>query len=80
MHIQEEVTQGDPLLMFLNGITLFLLSEELRAIDPALMVPFYLDNTSFYGLVQNIVHLLTLLLEQGSDMEYFPDPSKFLFV
>ena len=36
----ERVTQGDPLLMVLHGITRVLLTEELRDVDPTLLSPF----------------------------------------
>ena len=38
--IQEGVTQGDPLLMFLYGITLVPLSDELRDADSTLLSTF----------------------------------------
>ena len=37
---REGVTQGDPLSMVLYGITLVLLTEELRAADPGLLSPY----------------------------------------
>ena len=49
---REGVTQGDPLLMVLNGINLDPLAEELRAADPGLLSPFYGDNAAFKGLAQ----------------------------
>ena len=54
--------------------------EELRAADPALLVPFYADNDVFGGLVDWSVRLLTLLLEQVPAVEYLLDPKKSLLI
>ena len=35
--------------MVLYGITLFPLAEELRAVDPGLLSPFYEDDAAFDG-------------------------------
>ena len=46
---QEEVTQGETLLMVLYVITLFPLVEDLWYADPGLLSPLYMDNVVFYG-------------------------------
>ena len=48
--IRNEVTQGEPLLMVLYRIILAPLGEELRAVDPGLLSPFYADDAAFGGL------------------------------
>ena len=57
---REGVTQGDSLFMVLYGITLVPLAEELRAADPGLLSPFYVDNAAFDGSAQRSAHLLKL--------------------
>ena len=46
---REGVTQGDPLSMVQYGITLAPLEEGLRAADPGLLLPFYVDDAAFDG-------------------------------
>ena len=43
------VTQGDPLLLVLNGITLVPLMEDLRDADTTLLPPFYENDRAFDG-------------------------------
>ena len=45
--IREGLTQVDPLLMVLYGVTLAPLAEELRAADPWLLSPFYAGDSAF---------------------------------
>ena len=66
--------------MILYSITLAPLVEDLRATDPALLAPFYTDDAEFDGLDRQISHIMKLILEQGSDQGYLPDPSKYLFI
>ena len=49
---REGVTLGDPLSMFLYGITLDPMAEELRDADPTLFSPFYANDAAFYELVR----------------------------
>ena len=53
--IQEGVTQGEPLLMVLCGITLVPLTEELRDADPTILSPFYADDAAFDGSARQIL-------------------------
>ena len=46
----ERVTHVDPLLMVIYGITLVPLEEYLRAADPGLVSPFYVENATFNRL------------------------------
>ena len=46
---REGVTEGEYLSMVLYRITLTPLAEELRAADPGLLSPFYLDDVAFDG-------------------------------
>ena len=66
--------------MVLYGITLFPLSEELRAADPGLLSLFYADDADFDGLARRSAQLLKMLMKRGSDRGYFPDPAKSLFI
>ena len=76
----EGVTQGDPLLMVLYGITLVLLAEELGAADPGLLSPFYADDAAFGGLVRQSAQLLKIFMRRGPDRVYFPKPAKSLII
>ena len=49
---REGVTQGDPPSMVLYRITLFPLTEELRAADLGLLFPFYAEDVVFDGSAQ----------------------------
>ena len=64
---REGVTQGDPISIVLYGITLVPLSEELRAADPGLLSPFYVDDAAFNGLARQSAQLLKLLMKRGAD-------------
>ena len=66
--------------MVLYGITLVPLSEELRAADPGILLPFYADDAAFDGLAQRSAQLLKLLMRRGPDRGYFSGPAKSLFI
>ena len=66
--------------MVLYRITLVPLDEELRAVDPGIISPFYADDTAFDGLSRQSAQLLKLLVKRGLDQGYFPDPDKSLFI
>ena len=66
--------------MVLYGITLINLAEDLQASYPRLFTPFYTDNAEFYGSARKIAQLIKLILEQGMDQGYLPEPSKSLFI
>ena len=46
---QEGVTQEDTLFLFLYGVTLVPLTEELRAAYPGIIAPFYTYDAAFDG-------------------------------
>ena len=77
---REGVTQGDPLLIVLYGITLVPLGEELRAADLGLLLPFYANDAAFDGSAGQSVQLLKLLMKRGPYWVYFPKPAKSLFI
>ena len=66
--------------MVLYWTTLVPLAEELRAADPGLLSPFYVDDAAFDGSARRSAQLLKLLMKRGPDRRYFPDPSKSIFV
>ena len=66
--------------MVLCGITLIPLAEELRAADPGILSPFYVDDAAFGGSERRSAQLLKLLMKRGPDRGYFPDPAKSLFI
>ena len=47
---RDGLTQGDPISMVLYEITLVPLEEELRAVYPGLLLPFYADDAAFDSL------------------------------
>ena len=76
----ERITQGDPLLMVLYGITLAPLEEDLRAADLGLFSSFYADDAAFDGSARHSGQLLKLLMKRGPDRGYLPEPAKSLFI
>ena len=78
--IREGVTQGDPLLMVLYGITLVPLMEKLREADPTLSPTLYAYDTVSDGLAQRNAAQMRLLMDWGWDQGYFPDPANLLFI
>ena len=77
---REGVTQGDPVSMDLYGITLAPLAEELRAADPGILSPFYVDDAAFDGLARRSAQFLKLLMKRGPDQGYFLELAKSLFI
>ena len=71
---------GESFSMVLYGITLVPPKENIRAADPALLAPFYMDGTKFDGSAQQSAQLLILLLEQGSAWGYLLETSKLIFM
>ena len=74
------ITYEDLLPMVLYGITLVLLVEDPRAVDPGLLAPFYTDYATFEGLTRRSVWLMRLPLEWGKAQGYFTEISKSLFI
>ena len=54
--------------MLFYGITQVVLVKEIRMSDPALLAPFYADNSASDGSVQQSARILTLLLERGASL------------
>ena len=65
--------------MFLYGITLFPLTEEMRDADPPLLSPFYDDDTASDGSARRGAAQLRLMMDRGPGWGYFPEPAKSLF-
>ena len=51
-------------MVFLYGIILVSLAEELQAEDPRILAPFFVDDTMFDGSAQRSAKLLKLLMER----------------
>ena len=66
--------------MVLYGITFAPLAKELRAVDPGLLSPFYVDDAAFDGSSQCSAQLLKLLMNMGPDQGYFPEPDKSFLI
>jgi hypothetical protein len=77
---REGVTQGDPLSMFLYGLTLVPLAKFLRAQVPTVIQPWYADDCAMAGSVSNITTAMRLLLHYGPSRGYFPEPSKSILI
>ena len=69
-----------PFYMFLFGITLVPLSEELFRSTLDLLGPFYVDDAAFDGPAERSARLRTLLLNKGLMRVYFPELAKSLFI
>ena len=78
--IQEGVTQGYPLSMVLNRITIVPLAKEFRAAYTGMLYLFYVDDAAFDGSAQHSAQLLKLLMERAADWGYFPEPDNSLFI
>ena len=66
--------------MVLYRITLVSLAEDLRAVDPGLLSPFYADDVAFDGSARRSAHLLNLLMERGLEQGCSSKPDKYLFI
>ena len=66
--------------MIIYRIALIYLTEELRAADPGLLYPFYVDDAAFDGSARQSAQLLKLSIEMGPDRGYFSEPAKYLFI
>ena len=66
--------------MVFYGTTLIPLDEGLRAAELGILSLFYRDNVAFDRSERRIAQLLKLQMERGLDWEYFPEPSKSLFI
>ena len=66
--------------MVLYRITLVPLAEELRDADTNLLSLFYAEDGAFDGLARWSALQLQLLMDQGLDWGYFPEPAKLLFI
>ena len=64
--------------MVLYCITLAPLEEELRAADPGLLLPLYVDGAAFDGSARRSAQLLNLLMKRRAYRRIFPEPDKYL--
>ena len=66
--------------MVLYGITLVPLEEELWDVDTNLISTLYTDDAAFDGSERRSASQLCLLMNEGTDQGYFPEPAKSLFI
>ena len=66
--------------MFLYGIILIPLVEELLAVVPYALAQFYAGDAAFDGSTDRSARLMALILDQGPVRGYFPEPDKSLFI
>ena len=66
--------------MVIYGITLVPLVEDLQAVDPGILTPFYTEDTVFDGLVRCSTQLLNIILERVPKRGYFPNTAKLRFI
>ena len=66
--------------MLLYRIILVLLTKELRYADSTLLLPFYSGYVAFDGSSKRSATQLRLLMDQGLDWGYLPEPAKLLFI
>ena len=71
----EGVTQGDPLAMALFGIAVCPLADILRREFPAVLQPWYADNTAMMGAPADVAACFRRLQELGPHFGYHPSPS-----
>ena len=74
--IREGFTQGDPISMVLNGITLSPLAEDLRASDSGLLSPFNADHAAFDESARRSARLFKLLMKRGPYQGHLPKPTR----
>ena len=78
--IWEGVTQGDSLSIVLYGITLVLLTEDLKDADTTLLSTLYANDAVFDGSLRQSTTQLKILMDRGKDRGYFPNPAKSVFI
>ena len=66
--------------MVLYEIILIPLAEELRAGNPGMLSPFYVDDVAFDSSARRSAQLLNMLMKRGPDRGYFPDLDKSLLI
>ena len=66
--------------MVLYGITLVPLVEELKEVYTTILYPLYPYDVAFDGLVRRSAEQLHMLLDQGPDQGYFPEPDKLILI
>ena len=66
--------------MVLYGITIVPLAEDIRDSNHTLLSPFYADDAAFDELARRSAAQLHMLMDQGTDRGYLPEPSKSLFI
>ena len=56
------------------------MKRDLWESDPGILTPFYTDHAVFGGSMRQSSQFLNLILERRSNLEYFPDLAKLLFI
>ena len=77
---REGVTQGDPLSMFVYGITLCPLAARLREAEPAVIQPWFADDSCLAGNAKPVAHVMRELMKWGPVRGYYPEPDKSLAI
>ena len=66
--------------MLMYVITLVSLPEEISITNPTLLSQLYADDAAFDGSKMRSAAQLRLLMDQGPERGYFPEPAKSLFI
>ena len=80
LHSQEGVTQGCPLSMVAYALLLLPLIKQLKSEFQNTPSPWYADNGSVAGQLDNISKFFTRLCTLGPNYGYFPEESKSILV
>ena len=67
-------------MIVLYGITLVPLAKNLKDVDPIILSHFYTNDMSFNGSVMHSEAQFKLLMYQGPDQGYPPEPAESLFI
>ena len=79
LYSREDMTQGDPLFMFMYAVSTIPLISSLDHLNQLTQV-WYADDASACGDLHSLSEWLLLLMKHGPSYGYFPEPTKSYLV
>ena len=80
LHIREDVTQGEPLVMIMYVISILPLFNNLKREIPDVTQPLYTDDAGALGMFVIIETYFNSLTDQVPGRRYYPEPSKSILI